>query len=143
VGFVVFGEVERGGRFDAASGEGLLDLERNPELLAEPDRHGHHERAQAAGRDAEIGLEDAVELRDGLVVEGDGVEFARVDAGLGEAVLHRVDGKARVVLLAGEPLLLRRGDDVPVRQQCRRAVVVEGRYAEDAHPWRPVRTACR
>jgi hypothetical protein len=35
------------------------------------------------------------------------------------------------VLLAGEPLLLSRGDDVTIAQQGRGGIVVEGRNAED------------
>ena len=36
-----------------------------------------------------------------------------------------------VPLLASEPLLLRRGDDLAVSQEAARAVVVERRYTED------------
>jgi len=113
------------------------------QLLPQPDRHRHGEAPEAARRKGEIRLQQALELEERLVVECDRVDAVQGRLPLAQAVRHGVPREPRVVLLAGEPLLLRRGDDVPVRQQCRRAVVVEGRYAEDAHPWRPVRTACR
>jgi len=42
-------------------------------------------------------------------------------------------GEARVVLLAGEALLLGRRDDAPVIEQTGSAVVIEGGDAQDAH----------
>jgi hypothetical protein len=42
-------------------------------------------------------------------------------------------GETSVVLLAGETLLLGRGDDASLLDQRRRAVVIEGRNAENAH----------
>ncbi len=50
-----------------------------------------------------------------------------------EAILKRVPRKAGVVLLAGEALFLRGGDDLAVHDQRRGAVVIERRNAEDAH----------
>ena len=99
----------------------------------QPERDRHAERAEAARREGEVGLEQPLELQERLVVEDDVVDVAELDAGLGQAVVDRVRGKARIVLLAGEALLLRRGDDAPVLDQRGGAVVVEGRDAEDAH----------
>jgi len=48
-----------------------------------------------------------------------------------EAISDSVDRKVAVVLAARKALLLRRGDDTPVLDQRRRAVVVEAGYSED------------
>ena len=73
------------------------------------------------------------------------VEGFRGDTGLVQAPGDGVVWKGGVVLLAGEALFLRGGDDAAVLDQRGRAVVVEGRYTEDTHgsPKSPVRTACR
>ena len=47
--------------------------------------------------------------------------------------VDRVFGKGRIVLLAREPLLLRRRNDPPIAHQARGAVVVESGDAEDVH----------
>ena len=65
----------------------------------------------------------------------------QTDPGLLQAEIDRVAGKAGVVLLAGEPLFLRGGDDAPVVDERRRAVVIEGRDSQDAH--RRLRRGCR
>ena len=57
--------------------------------------HGLAEGAIAGGRHGQIGFQQPLELRDRLVVEADVVEFAGVDARLGEAVF---DGLLREVL---------------------------------------------
>jgi hypothetical protein len=61
------------------------------------------------------------------------VDLVEPDASLGETVGDGVAGKAGVVPLAAEPLLLGRGDDPPVLDEGSGTVVVEGRDAEDAY----------
>ena len=78
-------------------------------------------------------MQDTVELEERLFVEGDVIEVADLDAAFTQAVLQGVLRKTRVVLLAGEPFLLGRGDDLSVAHEARRAVVIESRYAEDVH----------
>ena len=111
------------------------------QLLLQPQRHGHAERIEAARRVGEVGLEQAFELQERLVVEGDVVDVGELDARRIEAVLHGVLGKARIVLLAGEALLLRRTDQMPILDQRRGAVVIEG--GDPQHPHGTLRTACR
>ena len=111
--------------------EGAADLAIEKQLLLHPQRSGQTELRKAAGRDAQIGLEDTLELEQRLVVEPDVREVARGDATGREAVPHGVRRKRLVTLLAGEALLLGGGDDVAVSEQARRAVVIEGREAED------------
>ncbi len=61
------------------------------------------------------------------------VDLLRLQPALLQAVAKRVRREALIVLLAGEALLLRGGDDASVLDQRGRAVVVEGRNADDAH----------
>jgi hypothetical protein len=104
------------------------------QLLLEPHRHRHAERGEALGRERQIGLEQTLELQERLVVEGDVIDLVEPDAALGQAVLDRFLGKARIVLLAREPLFLGGGEKLAVGDQRGRAVVVERRQAEDPHP---------
>ncbi len=128
VGLVVGGVVERAAPARAQrSVEGGADVE----LVAEPARHGAHEGPEAARGDGGGGAEDAVELGQRLVVEGDGGQIGGAGAGGFEAPRDGGLGEARVVLDAGEALLLRGGDDLAVAHQRRGAVVVEGRYPQD------------
>jgi hypothetical protein len=85
---------------------------------------------KAARRSAERRLEDAVELEDRLLVEGDRVDLGA--AGLGEAVAERVHRHRLVVLLAGEALLLRGCDDHAVLDEAGGGVVVVAGEAEGA-----------
>jgi hypothetical protein len=134
VRLVVLGEEDLLGRSGAATLHGVLDLGRDPELLAQPERHRHHVRAQAAGDHRQVGLQDAVELEQRLVVEDHPVQrLAGRDAALREAVAHRVEREARVVLLAGEPLLLSGGDDAAVHHQAGGRVVVVTTDPEELH----------
>jgi hypothetical protein len=109
----------------------LADERRHPELLLDPHGHGLAEGAEAPGEGGHVGGEHALELEQGLVVEAHRVELLGGDARLLQHVLDRVGGEARVVLLAGEPLLLAGGHDLAVAQQRGRGVVVEAGQAED------------
>src|SRR5262249_48808116 len=96
-------------------------------------RNGHRERPQAAWREREIGLEQALELEERLVVEDNVVDLIQRHAGLAQTVLDRVRREARGVLLARESLFLSRRRDTAVLDQRGRAVVIEGRDAKDPH----------
>ena len=113
--------------------EVLAQLPVGEELLLDPERAGHEERAGSPrGRRAEVGLQDPLELEQRLVVEADVGEIRR--SRCRPASRQYVDGVAReggVALLPREPLFLRRGDDLAVAQQARGAVVIEGGDAED------------
>jgi hypothetical protein len=104
------------------------------QLLARPHGKCRRKRAKPARRQRKVGLEQALELQERLVVEDDVVDvLKRHPAGL-EAVFHRLCGKGRVVADAREPLLLRRRNDFALLHQRGRAVVIEGGDAEDVHP---------
>ncbi len=147
---VVLGEEEALLPVDAGGVAGELVAQQLllEQLLLQPERNRHPERAEAARREREVRFEEPLELEEGLVVEGDVIDRLDVGPAFGEAIVDRVARKARVVLAPAEALLLRGGDDAPVLDQRRGAVVVEGGNSEDSHRggtrWGPrVRTACR
>ena len=119
----------------------LPDALGHPEAVRDPERHRLPERGEPARRVLEIRLEEALELHERLVVERHVVELLGGEPSRLEAVARGVRGKLRVVLLAGEALLLRGGDDLPVDEKTRGRVVVVGRQAEDRR--HGTRTACR
>ena len=55
----------------AAESHLLRDLLAYPELLAQPQRHRHAERAEAFRHECQVGFEKALEFEKGLLVEGD------------------------------------------------------------------------
>ena len=59
------------------------------------------------------------------------VEAGRVETRLLQAPAARVDRKGRIVFLTGEPLLLRRRDDVAVDDKTCRGVVIVRRDAKN------------
>ncbi len=103
------------------------------ELFAQPDRNRHAEGLEAPRREAHIGFQQALELEEGLVVEGYMIDILQADAGFVQAIFQRIVGETGIVLLAREAFLLRGGDDLAVTQQGGSAVVIEGGNAEDMH----------
>ena len=103
------------------------------QLLLDPDRQGVPERREATRREGEVGLEQALELQERLVVEGDVIDVLGRDSGRLEAIARGVDREAGIVLLAREAFLLRRCDDLSIHHQRRRRVVIEGRQSEYLH----------
>src|SRR5256885_463065 len=104
----------------------------HPELLAQPDGHSRKIRTQAAWRTGRVGLDETIELEDGLFVEADKIEIAGRDSGFPEAIFDRPLREARIVLPAGKSFLLRGSDDAAVFDDARRRIVVVGGDAEDA-----------
>jgi hypothetical protein len=111
----------------------LLDQAFLEQLFLEPDGHRHAEGFEAARGQGDIGFEQPFELQEGLVVEGDEIDIAERRARFLQAIGHGVMGEARIVFLAGEALFLGRGHDTAVLDQRRRAVVIEGRDAQNPH----------
>src|SRR2546428_10314187 len=103
--------------------ERVAQLAIHVELVLEPQRPGLEERRKPTGRDAQVGLENALELEERLVVEADIVQVGNGDSAGLETVLHGVRGKGGVPLLASESLFLGGSDDLAVAQQARRAIV--------------------
>ena len=111
MGLMMLGEHQARKFFDLApSDRGELVAQEffQVKLFFEPDRHCGQERAKAARRIGEIGLEQAVELKQWLVVEDDVVDLLQRNLAFGKTVLGRMCRKPRIVLLARKSLLLRR-----------------------------------
>ena len=96
------------------------------ELFAQPQRHGHAKGGESTRCEGEIGLQQAFEFEKRFVVEDDEIHPVEADAGLFQAIADGVNGKAGIMLLAGEALFLGGGDDAPVPDQDCGAVVIEG-----------------
>src|SRR6266850_149992 len=111
------------------------------QFLLDPQRQRLPERCEPPRGKREIGLEQTLELQEWLVVERHELQIAGTGRGRFQAPSDGPVRKPRIVLLPREALLLRGGNYLPVFYQRRGAVVVIGRYAEDAH--RHIRTACR
>jgi len=130
VGFVVLGE-------DVAAlvgaVQGLVHLAGQVQLLLEPDGQAREELAESAGGVGQVGLQEAFEFEQGLLIEDDVVEVLRTRSGGLEAVVHGMGGEPAVVLDPREPLLLGGRDDLPVPHEGGGAVVIECRDAEDVH----------
>src|SRR5262249_5301597 len=89
--------------------ESLIHLARQMQLFLQPHRQRHAERAITRRRERQIGLQQALELLQRLVVEADVAQFAWRNAGFGEAIVDRVDGEAGIMLDAREAFFLRGG----------------------------------
>ena len=112
--------------------QGLLE-----QLLPEPQRNGHGEGSEPAGGEGQVGLQEALELEEGLVIEDDVVHLSEAASARLKAILDRMAGEARVVLLSREAFFLGCRHDAPVLNERCRAVVVESRDAQNAHATRP------
>src|SRR5688500_20283408 len=96
---MVLGEEHpRGGLVEPEGGEFPADEIFLEQLLANPERHRHREAAIPAWREAEIGLDEALEFQERLFVEDDCVDSSRLCPGVLEAEADRVRGKPGVML---------------------------------------------
>ncbi len=100
------------------------------QLLLDPDGHGREEGPEATRGEGVIGLEQALELEEGLVVEDDRVQLIEGEPGFLEAVGERVAGERRVVALPREPLFLGRCHDLAIVKNRGCRIVVEGRDSQ-------------
>src|SRR6266849_3114960 len=103
------------------------------ELLLEPKWHRGEERAQSLWREPEVGLEHALELDPGFVVEDDVIDIGEANSRLRQTIRDGMGGKTRIMLAAGKALLLSRGDDFAAVEQRSRAVVIIGGNSKNLH----------
>src|SRR5690349_1303880 len=96
--------------------QGVAELAIHVELVLDPQGPGHQERTEPARGDAQIGVENALELEQRLVVERHVGEIGGLHARRAEAIRYRMGWESGVTLLTSEPLLLRRRHDVTVPQ---------------------------
>src|SRR5712692_7616204 len=81
------------------------------QLLLEPQRQSHAERAEPARREGEVRLKQSFELYKRFLVENDVVQVIKFQATLIQTIADGILGVARILLFAAKALLLRRGDD--------------------------------
>ena len=112
----------------------LLQQVLEEQLLPQPERDRHAERLEPARRERHDRSRPAARTS--------GTACRRTRRGrspprpvptLAQAIVDRVRRKPGVMLLAREALFLRRGNDAPVFDQRRGAIVIEGRDPEDLH----------
>src|SRR5689334_363771 len=103
------------------------------ELFADPQRHSHLERTEAARRKRQVRFEQSLELQKRLVIEDDVIDILQRHPAFREAILHRVMGEAGVVFFPAEALFLRGCDDLAVPYQGGGAVMVERGNPENVH----------
>jgi len=128
VRLVVFAEED----LAVVAGNLLAQVLGHPQLFADPQRHRHHVRTEAARRAGDIRGQQPLELDERLLVEGDVIQLCGGDARFAQAVLDSPCRKRRIVLLAGEPFFLRGGDDPSVLDEDRRRIMVVRRNPENA-----------
>ena len=105
------------------------DDARHPELLMEPQRDSLGEGQEGARECGHVGVENPLELNEGLVVEPDIGEVLRGYAPLSQTVSYGVNGEIEVVFLSGEPLLRSSSQNFSIFQKTRSRIVVEAGYA--------------
>ena len=115
------------------TGQAAADHVTHHEFFAQPHGHRHDKASDPAGRKCQLGFEQALEFQHRLVVEGDEVELIATEPSLVQTVRHRALREPRVMLLPGETLFLCRCDDVAIDHESGRAVVIEGRNAQNIH----------
>src|SRR5438034_8580639 len=91
----------------AVIAEGAADFPVEEQLFFHPQWACHPELREPAGRNAEIGLENALELEEGLVIEADICQVRGPNLGRLETVPDGVPRKRGVALRTGEALFLR------------------------------------
>ena len=99
--------------------------------MIQPARNRREPDRQTAGNPVQQRLEQALEFQHGFVVEGDDIDVGSGDAARLQNVFGRPRGKARVVLFAGEALLLSRGDALTVLDESGRRIVIKTGDAEN------------
>jgi len=88
---------------------------------------------ESARRESDGRLDQTLEFEKRLFVEDDIVDIGQSDTALGEAIGNGVRRIGRVMAATREAFLLRRSYDSTIGDESRRAIVIEGRNAEDLH----------
>src|SRR5260370_1618886 len=112
----------KSGRELLQCGEDNILLE---QLLLDPDRNRHWERAIALRCKCEVGIEEPLKLEEWLLVEHNIVHVVELDSAFCKAVANRMYGKAGVLLLASEAFLLRCRSYASLEERRRGAIVLE------------------
>ncbi len=121
-----------GGGGDLAAGhvEHRGDTVQNPDLRAELGAHRAGELLPGMGEGPKRSQDHSLQAGEGILVEHHPVQILGGQASLGEAAQGGVLGQARIVLAAGEALLLHGRDDLAVDDQGGGGVVIIGRDSQ-------------
>src|SRR5260370_39864123 len=87
------------------------------ELLLEPEWHRGEERAQSLWREPEVGLEHALELDPGFVIEDDVIGIGEANSRLRQTIRDGMAGKTRIMLAAAKQRPLRPRPRFPPRER--------------------------
>jgi hypothetical protein len=101
------------------------ELALQEKLFPQPEGQGFLQGIESLRRKLKACLEQAIELKHWFIVEDNEINVFKSGTRLCQAVSHGVPGKARIVLLPGKALFLRRGDNIAVPNQGCGTVVVE------------------
>ena len=99
------------------------------QLRFQPHRHGGEKRPDSGRRIGQIRLDQAVELQQRLVIKCHVIQPVCAQLPLLQAEFDRALWKMRIMLDAGESLLLGRGNNPAIDHQRRRTVVIVSRNA--------------
>src|SRR5215472_17566075 len=103
------------------------------QLLLQAERDRHAKRAETSGRERNIGFQQSFKFQERLVVEHDLVKLVQLCVNFLQAIGDSIGRKRRIVLLTGETLLLRSGQNMTVLNQRGCAVMVKSRNSENTH----------
>ena len=93
--------------------------------------HGGAKGSESLWGIAQIGLDQTIELEEGLLVECDVVDFVGGSIRMIETEVNGMFGESLIMLFPGESLLLSGGFNPPLANDSSRAVVIKSRYSED------------
>jgi len=114
-----------------STAQGPVDLAGQVELASEPHGDADQELPEAHRGVGDVGLQEPLEAKQGLLVEDHEVDLLLAEAPGLQAIGDCVGRKSSIMLLAGEPFLLRSSQDPALPDQGRGTVVVERRYPQD------------
>ena len=115
------------------SSKRLFQLRLLKEPFLDPKWDRHSERLETVWRVREVGLQQALELDEGLFEEHDAIDAVEIDLGRVQTVADGMGWKARIVLLAGEAFLLSRRDEATILHEGSSTVMVKCRDTENTH----------
>src|SRR5580765_2730952 len=97
--------------------EMFADVIAHPQLVTEPQRQRRQIGLQTARCASDVGFDQTGELDERLLVKADEIELVHRNTRLAQAVFDGTRRKARVVLPAGETLLLRGSDNSAILEK--------------------------
>ena len=101
------------------------------ELFPEPDRDGHIERFEAAGRVGDISFKQSFELQKRLFVECYMINLAQRQSGFIQNIFNRLSGETGIMLLSAKTFLLSGSSYPTVPDKRCGAVVIKRRNSQD------------